>query len=406
LPADGPRLTLLLGAFGDPGHAFPIIALGTELAARGHRVVLDTWRRWRDDAEAAGMEFMAAPEYQVFPTRERPLKPYEAAVRAARETLPRIEALGADAVVSDILTPAPALAGELAGLPVATLVPHIDPRFEPGWPPFSIGARLPRTAAGRALWRSMERLTGKGLEQGRGELNETRRRLGLPPRAYVHNGISRDLALIATFPQLEYPRAVDPATHVVGPLMWEPAFGEVELPPGEDPLVLVAPSTSQDPEQTLLRAAMEGLADLPVRVLGTWNRREPPEPIAVPPNARMVEWVSYSRTMPRCAVVVCHGGHGTVVRALASGCAVVAVPAAGDMNENAARIDWAGVGVRLPHRFGRPRSIGLAVERALADDAMRTRVHELASWAAATDPAARAADLVERFATGSVRHTN
>ncbi|MGZ6697386.1 MAG: glycosyltransferase, partial [Solirubrobacteraceae bacterium] len=165
MPADARRLTLLLGAFGDPGHAFPIIALGTELAARGHRVVVDTWKRWRTDVEAGGMEFVAAPEYQVFPTRERPLKPYEAAVRAARETLPRVQALGADAVVSDILTPAPALAGELAGLPVATLIPHIDPRFREGWPPFSIGARLPRTRAGRSLWRRLEPMTAKGLEQ-------------------------------------------------------------------------------------------------------------------------------------------------------------------------------------------------------------------------------------------------
>lgn len=407
MPADGDRrLTLLLGAFGDPGHAFPIIALGTALAARGHRVVVDTWKRWRPDIEAGGMEFVAAPEYQVFPTREKPLKPYEAAVRAARETLPRVAALGADAVVADILTPAPSLAAELAGLPVATLVPHIDPRLRSGWPPFSIGARLPRTRAGRELWRRLEPMTDKGLEQGRIELNETRRRLGLPPRSHVHNGISRDLALIATFPQLEYPRPPDPATHAVGPLLWEPAFGEVELPPGDDPLVLVAPSTSQDPGQTLLRVAMAGLADLPVRILGTWNRREPPEPIPVPANARMVEWVSYARTMPRCDVVVCHGGHGTVVRALASGCAVVAVPAAGDMNENAARVDWAGVGVRLPRRFTTPRSVGLAVERALADDGMRARVRALATWHAANDPAARAADLVENLARRSVRNTN
>lgn len=400
------RLTLLLGAFGDPGHAFPIIGLGTELAARGHRVVVDTWKRWHPDVQAGGMEFLPAPEYQVFPTRERPLKPYEAAVRAARETLPRVRALGADLVVSDILTPAPALAGEMAGLPVATVVPHIDPRFEPGWPPFSIGARLPRTRAGRAMWRRLQPMTDKGLEQGRLELNETRRRLGLPPRPYVHNGISRDLALIATFPQLEYPRPPDPATAVVGPLLWEPAFGEVELPRGDAPLVLVAPSTSQDPDQSLLRAAMAGLADLPVRVLGTWNRREPPRPIPVPDNARMVEWVSYARTMPRCAVVVCHGGHGTLARALASGCAVIAVPVAGDMNENAARIDWAGVGVRLPRRFTTPRSIGLAVERALADARMRARARELAVWHASNDPAARAADLVEDLARRSIRHPN
>ena len=47
-------------------------------------------------------------------------------------------------------------------------------------------------------------------------------------------------------------------------------------------------------------------------------------------------------------LVVCHVGHGTLMRALTSGVPVVACPAAGDMNENAARADWAGVGVRLP----------------------------------------------------------
>ena len=152
---------------------------------------------------------------------------------------------------------------------------------------------------------------------------------------------------MATFPQLEYPRTWPPGTEVVGPLLWEPPFeGEAEPPPGDGPLVLVAPSTSQDPEHRLLRSAVLGLADMPVRVLATTNRRPLPEPLAVPANARVVDWLSYARTMPRCDVVVCHGGHGTVARALASGCVVVVVPAAGDMAENAARVDWARVGIR------------------------------------------------------------
>ncbi|HEX6390579.1 MAG TPA: nucleotide disphospho-sugar-binding domain-containing protein, partial [Solirubrobacteraceae bacterium] len=194
------------------------------------------------------------------------------------------------------------------------------------------------------------------------------------------------------------PAASAPNTHVVGPLQWEPPYHDVELPDGDTPLVLVAPSTSQDAEQRLLRASLEGLADLPVRVLGTWNRRPPAVPLPAPANARVVEWVSYARTMPSADVLVCHAGHGTVMRALTSGCAVVAVPAAGDMNENAARLDWAGVGVRLPRRSATPRAIRLAVGRALDDGRLRARVDELAAWAAARDPAARAAELVESFA--------
>ena len=48
------------------------------------------------------------------------------------------------------------------------------------------------------------------------------------------------------------------------------------------------------------------------------------------------------------------------------------------MAENAARVDWAGVGVRLAQRFTTPRSIGLAVERAVADARIRARARELA----------------------------
>jgi len=158
LPADAlspeaGRLRLLLGAFGDPGHAFPMIALGRALAARGHDVVLQTWRRWEEHVVAEGMRFAPAPEYHVFPTRERPLKPYEAAVRAAEETRPVIRSFAPDVAVSDILTPAPALAAELEGVPVATLVPHVYPDLAPGFPPYAIGARLPRTVVGRLGWR-------------------------------------------------------------------------------------------------------------------------------------------------------------------------------------------------------------------------------------------------------------
>ena len=399
MPAErSARLRLLLGAFGDPGHAFPMIALGRALAARGHDVVLQTWRRWEEHVEAEGMRFAAAPEYHVFPTLERPLTPYQAVVRAVHDTRPLVAETRPHAIVADILTLAPALAGELDGVPVATLIPHLDPRGAPGFPPYSLGARLPRTRAGRRMWEATDRVVAIGLERGREELNETRGRLGLPPLAHVHGGISRDLCLVATFPQLEYPRAWPAATHVVGPLLWEPPSGEVEVPAGDAPLVLVAPSTSQDRRQRLLRAALAGLADLPVRVLASTDRRALHPPVPVPANARLVDWVPYARTMPRCDVVVSHAGHGTLARALQAGCVPVCVPAAGDMNESAARVDWAGVGVRLPRRLCRPGPVGLAVRRALAEPRLAARARALASWAAAHDSGARAADLVEAFA--------
>ncbi|MEA2142086.1 MAG: hypothetical protein QOI64_516 [Solirubrobacteraceae bacterium] len=377
-----------------------MIALGRELSRRGHAVTLQTWRRWQPDVEREGMAFAAAPEYHVFPTRERPLTPYQAVERATRETIALVREVRPAMVIADILTLAPALAAELEGVPVGTVIPHLDPRMPAGSAPYSCGARLPRTRAGRAMWRGADPLLRHGLQLGRAQLNETRRRLGLPALERVHGGISEALTLVATFPQLEYPRAWPARTHVVGPLMWEPPAPDVQLPPGAQPLVLIAPSTSQDPGQTLLRAALEGLAGLPVRVLASANRQIP-SGLAVAPNARLVGWVGYAHAMPQCALVVCHGGHGTVARALASGCAVVIVPAAGDMNENAARVDWAGVGVRLPGRLVGARGLALAVGRALARPQLREGARGLQAWAARHDGPARAADLVEAFAERS-----
>ena len=388
---------VFLGAFGDPGHAFPMLALGAALTAAGHEVCLQTWRRWEAATEAAGMAFTAAPEYQVFPTRERPLKPYQAAVHAARATQPAVRAFAPDYAVSDILTPAPALAAELEGVPVATLVPHGHPHQAPGFPMYSIGARLPRTAAGRAFWRRAERMVERGLEQGRGEYNECRARLGLGPLPWVHTGLSRELTLIGTLPQLEYPRDWPGWARVVGPLQWELPGGErVEPPPGDAPVVLVAPSTAQDRSRTLLRAALEGLADAPVRVVAAWGE-EVPASLEVPANAVVVPWMSYAQTMPDCDVVVTHGGHGTLVRALTSGCPVVVCPAGGDMAENAARVDWARLGVRLPRRFGTPRGVRLAVERALHRPGVRENVAAVARWSEHHDSGAVAVGELEAW---------
>jgi UDP:flavonoid glycosyltransferase YjiC (YdhE family) len=394
---------ILLGAFGDPGHAFPMLALGRRLAERGHAVALQTWTRWSPDVEAAGMTFLPAPEYQVFPTRETPLKPYQAAVRAARETVPQVEAFGPDVAVSDILTAAPALAAELCGVPCATLVPHVHPQGAPGHPPYSVGARLPRTRAGRRLWRATERFVAGGLELGRREYNECRARLGLGPLPYVHTGLSRSLSLVATLPQLEYPRPWPGWLRVVGPLLWEPPGEAVAPPPGEGPVVLVAPSTAQDAQQTLLRAALRGLAHERVRVIATSNGRDAAPPVEAGPNAVLVPWLSYAKTMPACDVVVCHGGHGTLVRALTLGRPVVVCPAGGDMAENAARADWAGVGVRLPQRLLGARTLALAVRRALADPALRERARAIGEWAAGHDGATTAAAELEAWAARGAR---
>ena len=123
----------------------------------------------------------------------------------------------------------------------------------------------------------------------------------------------------------------------------------------------------------------------------------PREGIEVPANARLYGWLSYSQAMAAADLVVCHGGHGTVARALGAGVPVLCCPAVGDMSENGARVGWAGVGLALPWRLLGRGSLRVAVRRLLGDPAFGGRAQQVAAWAAAHDGAAQGAELVEEF---------
>ena len=391
-------LRVLVAAFGDPGHVFPAISLGRALRARGHEVVVETWEERRAAVEGAGLGFAAAEEYQMFPPPEPDSADGMHAAEAARALEPLLRDLDPHVAVSDILTLAPALAAERAGVPLATLIPHIYPVVEPGLPFFAIGLRRPRTPLGRTGWRAGQRALAVGLEHGRRDLNRQRERLGLAPTERFHGGISEDLALVATYPQLEYPREWPPGVQVTGPMAFEQPYPEIELPPGDDPLVLVAPSTAHDSANHLVRTALAALGGEPVRIVATTNRVRPQQPIPVPANAVLVDWLSYSQLMPAAALVVSHGGHGTVARALGAGTPVLISPITGDMSETAMRLDWAGAGLSLPWRLCRPRPLRWAVRRMLEDDSFAARAAEIAAWGRDNDGAARGAELVEELA--------
>jgi MGT family glycosyltransferase len=393
-----PPRRYLVAAFGDAGHAFPAIALALALRDRGHEVIVETWEHWRAAVEAAGLGFTAAEEYKTFPPPAADSPEGASAADAARALLPFVEEFRPDAVVSDILTLAPALAAEMAGCRRVTLVPHVYPVHEPGLPFFAFGAQPPRTPVGTALWKAAEPVLVHGLKRGRREMNETRAAVGLPALDEFHGGLSTDLVLVATFPQLEYPRQWPEDTHVTGPMTFELEHHDVELPQGDGPLVVVAPSTAQDPERKLLRWALDALADEPVRVLATTNQLDVPVPMPpAPANATVVDWLSYSQAMPLADLVITHGGHGTVCRALAAGAPLLCCPAVGDMAENGARVQWAGAGLMLPWRLTGPRAIRTVVRRMLGDGRFRSRAQGLAEWSAANDGAATGAELIEQL---------
>jgi len=166
-------------------------------------VLVETWEQWREPVEAEGLRFTAAQEYKTFPPPAADSADGASAADAARALVPLMEEFRPDVVISDVLTVAPALAAEKAGRRRATLIPHVYPVHERGMPFFASGLQPPRTPIGKMGWRAGLPLLTAGLRRGRREMNEMRAAVGLAPVDRVHGGISAELALVATFPQIE-----------------------------------------------------------------------------------------------------------------------------------------------------------------------------------------------------------
>lgn len=396
---------ILIGAVGWTGHVFPALALARELGERGHEVKVETFERWREAVEGVGAGFAPAPEQLTFPgLADDPAAPSLA--QAARDTAQLLDRFRPQAVVSDMFTLVPALAAELTGTPRATLIPHPYPAHQPGLPFYTLGLGPPRTRIGALAWRALwpavgTRLPNTRLRSVRATIDTARGELGLGPLADYDGQISDRLAIVATFPHLEYERTWPPNAHVTGPLPFELAHPPIELPT-EAPLVLMAASTERDPERKLARVTVEALESEPVRVLVALNQRGSTWAGTLPRNARVVDWLSYSQVMPHAAAVICHGGHGTIARALAAGSPLLVSPRAGDQAENGARVAWSGAGLMLPDRLLGPSALRASIRRLLGEPRFARRAAEIARWAAGNDGAGRAAALVERLAEGEL----
>ena len=330
--------------------------------------------------EGEGIRFLAGEEAAT----ERPGEARKLA-GVARSTVPLIREQRPHVVVSDPFTQAPMLAAEVAGARTATLMP--DPYHVPlpGLPVFSQGLLPPQSAFGRAAWRAAWPLAERARRRTRVLLNELRAELELAPLERLDGAISESLAMVATFPQLEYPRGWPPHVHVTGPMLFDLPDAGPEPPPGDEPLVVVVASTTGlDSASSFVGLALEALESEPVRVIATVSRRGERWRGPVPANSTIVDWLDFRATMPRASVVVCHGGHGTVARALAEGVPVLVCPIGGNTPQTGARVTWSGTGLMLPQRLLGPGPLRWAVRRLIADSRFAARARSVAAWAGST----------------------
>ncbi|CRK53152.1 Glycosyltransferase [Rhodococcus sp. RD6.2] len=362
----------------DPGHAIPAIALCLKLAAAGDDPVLFTGDRWLDPAREAGISVRKLKGLAPRPEDDdldAGARIHSRAAYISTEILPDLSAMLPELVVSDILTAGGGMAAERLDVPWVELSPH--PLYSPsvGLPPIGSGLAPGEGVRGRLRDSMMRAATGRSIKQGLRQRSEARVGVGLP--ALDPGPAAR---LIATLPALEVPRPDWPENaHVVGPLLWEPTTDLLDVPPGDEPLVMIAPSTAHTGAEGMLETALSALDGAGVRVVASM--------LDTPP-ADLPSWARaglgrQDALLASASVVVCGAGHGMLAKALLAGVPVVAVPGGGDQWELANRAARQGSAV---------------VVRPLSRDALRDAVRQVLgdpSFAQAAQRAAQTAPDVE-----------
>jgi UDP:flavonoid glycosyltransferase YjiC (YdhE family) len=209
-----------------------------------------------------------------------------------------------------------------------------------------------------------------------------------------------DLVLHATDQTFDLSFAQLPKRHhYVGPLgIWEPPSAPpAYLDEPGDPWVLVSISSQTQDDIALAQAAADAIRGKPIRAVLTVGPGHAASEVAVPPNVRIQQVVSHRAVLERGTMLLSHAGHGSVMKALWIGRPMVLVPWGRDQPGVAARAAALGVAKVVPREEASAESLSVAIDAVLADEEMRATGARHRERLQATDPPARAADLIEQL---------
>lgn len=387
------------------GNVAPQLAVARRLAARGHTVRVLGEACLRADVEACGCAFAPFAHAPSRPDRTPAtdyMRDWEArtpigafarvrdrvlfgpASHHARDVVEALEREPADAAVIDWMLFGAATGAERAAVPFATLVHTIWQVPTPGMPAPGPGFQPMRGPLGRVRDAVGGRLFIRLFEAGLPRLNQARSELGLPAFRDLRQVLARpDRALVLTSPAFDWPAAALPANlRYVGPQLEDPAWAsgwESPWPADHpDPLVVVSLSTTPQGQGAMLQRIVDALRGMPVRGLVTTGPAVDPAGLHAPPNVVVRHAAPHSLVFRDASVVVTHGGHGTVMRALAAGVPLLCLPMGRDQPDIAARVVHRGLGLR---RSAGSSSAALrgAIARLLAEPSYREAARRMSA---------------------------
>ena len=288
----------------------------------------------------------------------------------------------------------------------APLVHNIYLVPEPGKPAPGPGLLPARGLLGRArdaiLSRAFLRLFNSGLPA----VNRARAEQGLEPLRHTLDQLDHvDRVLVLTSESFDFHGTGHPS-HVryVGPVLADPSWAGDWASPwpenDERKLVVVSLSSTYMAQERVLAHVIEGLRGAPVRGVVTTGPAIDPASLPTAPNLVVVRSAPHGQLFGEADVVVTHAGMGTVTRALCSGVPLVCVPMGRDQLDVAARVVYAGAGVRL-RPSAKPAAIRAAVERVTGDPGFAAAARNVGARMNADAEAGIAVVELEALASGA-----
>jgi MGT family glycosyltransferase len=355
--------SILIASWGGAGHLGPMLSAARQLAARGHRVRFISRPDAREIVEAAGFSIViwrTTPEFSRIAKNDDWL-PYgfdhllfgPAAARAA-DTREEAERISTDVVICDSALFGGIVGAEAAGVPCVILSPTIYLRPLPGRPPLGSHLPAPSTAEEQAR---VDALNDRFVELISGwlpMLNEARASQGLAPLDHVLELFDRaERSLIAVSEAFDFPATYLPTNvRYIGPLLDEGHWAEPWESPWNSessrPRVLVSFSTTQQEQATALQRVINAVSAAGLDGIATTGPALEGTTLQAPPNVTLRSSAPHDLVMKEVSVVIAHGGHGTVSRALRHGLPLLVMPMGRDQNDIGVRVEAHGAGIVLP----------------------------------------------------------
>ena len=416
-------MKILVAGWDSGGGVEAVQTVVRRAVRRGHRVRVLGTEGLRSRFESAGADFS---RYRYAPdndTRQREtdlLKEWEVRTPVGmfvrvrdrlmfgparlfcRDLTEELDREPADVVVVDTMIPSALSGAEAAGVPSVVLMhgPYLLPR--PGAPAIGTGFLPPHGRLGRLRDRAAASLAMGVFRTGMPVLNQARAEVGLAPLRDLDDLVaSASRVLVCTSPSYDFAAGAVPGNvRYVGPQLDDADGGSWEHPwtdADKRPLVLVSLSSTVMGQEGLLQRAADALGQLPVHALVTTGPAVDPAVIRAPQNVSVRRWARHADVLPYCAAVVTHGGHGTVLKALAAAVPLVIAPLGRDQPDNAARVIRAGAGLRV-RRTADIATLQRAIGRVLDDHRYRDAARHMAEILAAERDDELVVDELERAA--------